>query len=289
MPREGAEIVAWLCCDPLPPIPLGPEPTLSIGRTEPARLVLPHKEVSRRHALLKVRGKALLIEDEGSSNGVYLNGHRVSSASLKVGDRLAIGPYELEIRSHEQMAHVPEGSTPEGHTSVQLVQPGVAMSGRLEEVDATELLQQLEFTSKTGTLTVHGARGLEGELVVREGRPLRARLGPARDEEAVIQLALLRAGRFTFAARAETGEGRIQGTLTGLLLEASRRRDEGGPPAPAELEPAAATVLSEPADVEEQEPASTDVVPGAPGSERPELPEVKGEMGARDWQSFWDA
>lgn len=233
IPPDPSKIVAWLCCDPLPPLPLGPEQLLVIGRSEPAQLVLPHREVSRRHALIKVRGKLLVLEDEGSSNGVYVNGQRVSSSVLKVGDKLTIGPYELDIRSNEEMAAVPpDGSTPTNLalTSLQRIQPGAAMTGRLDEVAASELLQQLEFNKKSGTLTIHLSGGLGGELVVKQGRPVRAKLGEELDNEAVIQIALLRSGRFTFSARVEEGEARMQTTLTGLLLEASRRQDEGVPP-----------------------------------------------------------
>lgn len=226
---DASKIVAWLCCDPLPPLPLGAQPRLTIGRTPPAELVLPHKEVSRRHATLKAHGKSILLEDEGSSNGVFLNGHRVSSAALKVGDKLTIGPYELEVRSNEDMARpgVQDGSTPTNpaFTSLQRVQPGAAMTGRLDEVPAGELLQQLEFNKKTGTLTIHVPGG-EGELVVEGGRPVRARFRQETDDAAVIRLALLTSGRFTFTARVQPGERRMQGTLTALLFEASRQADE---------------------------------------------------------------
>lgn len=283
IPPDLSKIVAWLCCDPLPPLPLGAEPMLMIGRTEPAQLVLPHREVSRRHALIKVRGKLLVLEDEGSSNGVYVNGQRVSSSVLKVGDRLTIGPYELEIRSNEEMAAVPpDGSTPTNLalTSLQRIQPGAAMTGRLDEVAASELLQQLEFNKKSGTLTIHLSGGLGGELVVKQGRPARAKLGEEQDNEAVIQMALLRTGRFTFSARVEEGEERMQTTLTGLLLEASRRQDEGF--APSELALSALqeelseveepTVSFRPAEEEEDEEVADggDEEDAAPSGEEPD-------------------
>ena len=278
VPPDLSKIVAWLCCDPLPPLPLGPEPMLMIGRTDPAQLVLPHKEVSRRHALIKVRGKMLVLEDEGSSNGVYVNGQRVSSSMLKVGDKLTIGPYELELRSNEEMAQAPpDGSTPTNLalTSLQRIQPGAAMTGRLDEVAASELLQQLEFNKKTGTLTIHlpGAQG--GELVVKQGRPVRASLCEAADDEAVIQIALLRAGRFTFSARVEPGDERMRGTLTGLLLEASRRIDEGEIPTEVAIPAVEAPVAADEEPTVSFRPEAAE----AAGGDIPEDPAQRSERG----------
>ena len=307
-PLDASKIVAWLCCDPLPPLPLGAQPLLTIGRTPPADLVLPHKEVSRRHAALKAHGKSILLEDEGSSNGVYVNGHRVSSAALKVGDKLTIGPYELEVRSNEDMARpgVQDGSTPTNpaFTSLQRVQPGAAMTGRLDEVPAGELLQQLEFNKKTGTLTIHVPGG-DGELVVEGGRPVRARFRQEIDDAAVVRLALLTSGRFTFTARIQPGERRMQGTLTALLFEASRQADEL---ARVEAEPAASgadesdeepTTLFQPDSEQAEEPdgGATQPVrreavvgqeadpPGDPPANDPgERPEG---LDSRGWQEFW--
>ena len=43
-------------------------------------------------------GKGLHIEDLGSTNGTYLNGRKVGGpAKLKKGDRLRVGPVELEV------------------------------------------------------------------------------------------------------------------------------------------------------------------------------------------------
>jgi transcriptional regulator of acetoin/glycerol metabolism len=58
--------------------------TLTIG--------LPHPFVSRVHArLLRDRGGAWTVTDEGSRNGTFLNGERIRRATLKDRDVLAIG------------------------------------------------------------------------------------------------------------------------------------------------------------------------------------------------------
>ena len=50
---------------------------------------------------------------------------------------------------------------------------------------------------------------------------------PAHDEEAVIGMLQLNRGNFSFLAKIEAGEKTMETTLTRILLEASRREDEG--------------------------------------------------------------
>ena len=69
----------------------------TLGRTEANNLSLPDIKVSRRHALLqKQANNELLLVDLGSRNGTFLNGQRVTAASLlRDKDRIGIGPYRL--------------------------------------------------------------------------------------------------------------------------------------------------------------------------------------------------
>lgn len=221
------KVVAWMCCDPLPPVPLGQKLIMTIGRSDASDLTLPHKEVSRRHAVVKVLGKTMVLEDEGSSNGVYLNGKRAASTLLKIGDTFSIGPYEIEIRSTEQMVeHDRETSTKSMElTSVSRMNPGAALTGRLAEVPVVELLQQLEFNKKTGTLDINHDDH-HGQLVVANGLPVWATYDELSDDEAVIAMAQLKDGRFSFSANVEPGDKTMSSRITGLLFEASRRMDE---------------------------------------------------------------
>ena len=95
----------------------------------------------------------------------------------------------------------------------------------------TEVLQGIEFNKKTGTLSVVGPNKVCGELVFGGGQPLFATFGELSDDEAVLEMIALREGRFTLSGEAEPGQRTMSTTLTGLLLEASRRIDEAGNPA----------------------------------------------------------
>src|SRR3954466_2311623 len=67
-----------------------------IGRSIPADLELEDITVSRRHALIvRGEGKTILLDD-GSRNGVRVNGQRVKRAEpLTDGDVIAIGRTQL--------------------------------------------------------------------------------------------------------------------------------------------------------------------------------------------------
>ena len=62
-----------------------------IGRGPDNELVLDTKHVSRYHAVLLAGPVHTSIEDLNSTNGVFVNGKRVSRQALKDGDRVTIG------------------------------------------------------------------------------------------------------------------------------------------------------------------------------------------------------
>ncbi|MFQ5995034.1 MAG: diguanylate cyclase domain-containing protein [Acidiferrobacterales bacterium] len=63
-----------------------------IGRGMEADIPVVEQRVSRRHAVINVSEKGkVVVEDQGSSNGTYVNGTRVRKQALKDGDRVQIG------------------------------------------------------------------------------------------------------------------------------------------------------------------------------------------------------
>jgi adenylate cyclase len=76
------------------------KPVVTIGRGNANDLVLNDSSVSRFHAVLKLTDAAVVIADRGSTNGVMLNGERVSGESeLKNGDVAVLGRYHLRLES----------------------------------------------------------------------------------------------------------------------------------------------------------------------------------------------
>ncbi len=73
---------------------------LSIGRTPDNDLMLPSPTISRQHALIQYVNNQYVFSDLKSSNGVLVNGKRISRpAKLKTGDVIEIEPYKLTFRS----------------------------------------------------------------------------------------------------------------------------------------------------------------------------------------------
>jgi chromosome segregation ATPase len=63
----------------------------SIGRTPDNDLQLDAKFISRHHAVILVGHASTVIEDLNSTNGVQVNGRRVTRQTLRDGDQIAIG------------------------------------------------------------------------------------------------------------------------------------------------------------------------------------------------------
>jgi pSer/pThr/pTyr-binding forkhead associated (FHA) protein len=74
-----------------------------IGRGAAADVSIPDPSISRRHALARLEGKTVVLEDLGSANGTSLNGRPVKSATrAEDGDTLKVGAVELGLRIDEQ-------------------------------------------------------------------------------------------------------------------------------------------------------------------------------------------
>lgn len=69
-----------------------------LGRSEYAGIVVDALDASREHALLRLQGGALSIEDLGSQNGTLVNGTRIEvAASLRHGDVVEVGSQRFEV------------------------------------------------------------------------------------------------------------------------------------------------------------------------------------------------
>lgn len=73
-------------------------PRVYVGRCAEAGVRIPDDTVSRVHAILRVHGDRVLVEDAASTNGVYVNGTRVSSAELADFDTVTFGGVDYLFR-----------------------------------------------------------------------------------------------------------------------------------------------------------------------------------------------
>ena len=66
-----------------------------VGRHDENDIVLAGPTVSARHATLRRESVGVVIEDEGSLNGTFVNGTLIQQHLLEAGDRVQIGPHLL--------------------------------------------------------------------------------------------------------------------------------------------------------------------------------------------------
>jgi len=78
------------------PIPLMKR-TLLVGRRESCDIVLRFANVSAHHCQLSLVGGYWYVKDQGSRNGVKVNGGRVTEKRLDPGDELAVAKHKYEI------------------------------------------------------------------------------------------------------------------------------------------------------------------------------------------------
>jgi pSer/pThr/pTyr-binding forkhead associated (FHA) protein len=73
-------------------------PINSIGRNVNNTIYVEDDFVSTNHAMLTFRGRSWFIEDQGSTNGTYVNGHRIDRpVALSFGDELTVGRVRMRL------------------------------------------------------------------------------------------------------------------------------------------------------------------------------------------------
>ena len=73
-------------------------PINSIGRNVNSTIFIDDDFVSGGHAMLTFRGRSWFVEDQGSTNGTYVNGHLIDRAvALSFGDELTIGRVRMRL------------------------------------------------------------------------------------------------------------------------------------------------------------------------------------------------
>ena len=71
----------------------------SIGRSRSCTLRLTDPSISGLHAHIRRKGKGYILEDEGSTNGVYVNAVKIKAHELSEGDQIRIGRVGLVVAS----------------------------------------------------------------------------------------------------------------------------------------------------------------------------------------------
>lgn len=72
-------------------------PRVVLGRGAGCDIQLSDSEVSRRHAMLEIRGDEVVLKDLGSTNGTYVEGVRVQEARLDFQQEFSLGTTTLML------------------------------------------------------------------------------------------------------------------------------------------------------------------------------------------------
>ncbi|CAN5298347.1 FHA domain-containing protein [soil metagenome] len=73
-------------------------PINSIGRNVNNTIFVEDDFVSTNHAMLTFRGRSWFVEDQDSTNGTYVNGHRIDRpVALSFGDELTVGRVRMRL------------------------------------------------------------------------------------------------------------------------------------------------------------------------------------------------
>lgn len=71
--------------------------TMVVGRDPACDLVLNDAKCSRRHAIIEMGPSGLLVRDNGSANGVFVNGRKVERSPLIPGDIIRVGETVMKV------------------------------------------------------------------------------------------------------------------------------------------------------------------------------------------------
>ena len=70
---------------------------VSVGRSKDNDIVLADFSVSRHHAYIEKAGEEWIVEDNQSTNGIFVNGQKTARGPFRVGDELTIGNFKIEL------------------------------------------------------------------------------------------------------------------------------------------------------------------------------------------------
>ena len=118
-----------------------------IGRNPDAHLCLPNdRYFSRNHCLLEMNPPHSYLRDLASTNGTFVNGHRVKDAFLKNGDRIQCGETILEVEVTADSNDISETTQDAGIPKRPvLVMVECVNCGRREQAQASSPDEHLTF------------------------------------------------------------------------------------------------------------------------------------------------
>jgi hypothetical protein len=95
--------------DPMGKIPLKKTVTL-IGREIYCDWAIEDVRISRKHCVLQIASRGILVRDLEATNGTFINGKLVTDGYLRPGDKLSLGGYVMTLGGNQIVAAAPTRS-----------------------------------------------------------------------------------------------------------------------------------------------------------------------------------
>jgi hypothetical protein len=129
----------------------------NIGRAMESQIVLSSAKVSKLHCTLLVREDEVFLRDENSTNGTFVNGTQSRRHDMRVGDRVGVGDFIMELmQTHASAAPL---SIQGGNTG----QFALA-SAAIHSPAASAPIEQNKFTPTSNAPVVTAPTDLPGKL-----------------------------------------------------------------------------------------------------------------------------
>ncbi len=74
------------------------KPIVLIGRHQECDIQIPSRKISRRHCCVALVDDHVVVRDLGSTNGIRINGVKVTEGNLQEDDELTIGNMRYQLR-----------------------------------------------------------------------------------------------------------------------------------------------------------------------------------------------
>ena len=142
------------------------EGSLIIGRQPSCDIVIPGRNVSKKHAECFVERDVVTIRDLGSANGTFVNGTPATTCVLKDGDKLLLGGYQLVLD-----AELPPPEAMAGAQAAQAAPPPQPPPGAQQEAPSFAEEPGEDDTPVDGTFMpqAYDPQSLQPQVVARDG------------------------------------------------------------------------------------------------------------------------
>ena len=145
-----------------------------IGRDSNNSIVIDNAGVSSYHSVIEKDGDSYYISDNNSTNGVFVNGKKITRQALKYWDEIQIYNYVLKFMA---VAGLPEAE--EDPDIAQDGKPGQAGTMEVDMSDVQDLLK-IRDQKKVPYLQILNAKGTHTKISIQEDN---FTIGRARDSD----------------------------------------------------------------------------------------------------------